>query len=240
MSKRPIPQVPSGPPARVRFDSALKENIEALTGARLGRLPPATNRGERWQDLLSEITTRTTPGPGTPVFNVFRAPVRAYQFVVGNEVYNTFHIPHDWKIGTSLYVHVHWAGDNADTGTVTWDLNWTYARGYGQQAFPACSSLQVTQAHCGVAYGHNIAEMSDAQAFVPDGCETDGLLMVATKLSAQAYTGNVFGFYIDLHYQSDELLTTTRNPLNGTWFKNDTENVGETINNLNSIIERLQ
>ncbi len=239
--KRAIPK----PPAGDMFASAVKENLEIIQGLRGSAIDPLAVVGERWKDLLCEITTRTT-GAGTPAYNTFNGgPQRAYQFVLNDEVYTEVHIPHDWKIGTPIYLHVHWAGSNTNTGTVTWDLAWQYARGYGRQAFSASQTVQVTQAHCGIAFGHNIAEMSEAQAILPDQCETDGIVLVATKLSAKAYTGNVFAFFIDVHYQSDGVDTTSRNPIvdtagNGMWIKNYAAYSCDSTEKINEIIEVLQ
>jgi hypothetical protein len=224
---------------RIRFYEAIKEILDVIVGQKNSKLDRLTDTQERWKDLLSEITTRTT-GAGTPAFNVFNAPNRAYQFAVGDEVYNIIHVPHDWKPGTKVYFHVHWAGSNTDTGTTTWDLNWCYAPGHGQGAFSANALVQVTQAHCGIVNGHNIAEMSDEQAVFPVDMQPDGIFMVATKLSAKAYTGNVFGFYVDMHYQSDENMTTTRFPVNGIWTKNEDGHASAILRKINEILELLQ
>lgn len=240
MTRREIPRVPPLKDSELRgFLEAAKERIEIITGRRGSPIDPAADTGERWQDLLSEITTRTT-GAGTPAYNVLVAPNRSYQFAVNDEVYNSLHVPHDWKPGTPVYLHIHWIGTNTNTGTVTWDFNWTYAKGYGQKAFSANSLLQVTQAHCGIANGHNIAELSASQALLPDGFEPDGLLKVATKLSAKTYTGNVFADYIDLHYQSDEILTTTKNPVSGAWIKNLSARGDNLVDKVNELLRLLQ
>lgn len=239
MKKPGIPPVPKPHEDRARFDAAVKEAIESIMGRRGTPIALATDTGERWKDLLCEITTRTT-GAGTPAYNTFVAPNRSYQFALNDEVYNTMHVPHDWKPGTPVYVHIHWFGSNTNTGTVTWDLNWTYAKGYGQVAFSANQLVQVTQAHCGIANGHNIAEFSASQAILPDGFEPDGLLKVATKLSAKAFTGNVFADYIDLHYQSDETNTTTKNPINGAWVKNVSGYDGLLLRKVNEILTGVQ
>jgi hypothetical protein len=52
--------------------------------------------------------------------------------------------------------------------------------------------------------------------------------------------GNVFGFYIDMHYQSDENLTTERYPVDGRWVKNDNEHAGDLLHKINELIDRLQ
>ncbi len=242
MNTRTLPAIPNVPRPgqdRYEFDRALKEAIETIMGRRAPAIKHLVPVGERWKDLLAEITTRTT-GAGTPVYNTFVAPNRSYQFAVNDEVYNTMHIPHDWKFGTPLYIHVHWMGSNTDIGTVTWDFNYTYAPGYGKAGFSANQLIQVTQAHCGIVNGHNIAELSELQAFIPQDCEPDGLLKVATKLSAKTFTGNVFADYIDLHYQSDENMTTSRNPVNGAWIKNDSEHSGELLAAFNALLDRLQ
>ena len=238
------PAIPNPRPGD-RFAAAVKENIEIIEGKRGGRIKRVSPAQERWQDLLCAITTRTT-GAGTPQYNVFNGgPQRAFEFAVGDEVYAEVHMPHDWKPGTKLYFHVHWAGSNNNTGTVTWRAAWQYARGYGLEAFSASTSVDITQANPATAFAHNIAEMTDAQAILPVNCEPDGIFMVAAKLQSKTYTGSVFAFFLDMHYQSDDKLTTTRNIIRGPdnkyyWQKNYDVDVGDTTNKLNEIIEVMQ
>ena len=33
-----------------------------------------------------------------------------------NEVWNEFHVPHDYVPGSDLYIHVHWSQITVDTG----------------------------------------------------------------------------------------------------------------------------
>ncbi len=40
------------------------------------------------------------------------------------EVYTSFHVPFDWKSGTDIEVHVHWAPVDGNSGDVVWQMTW--------------------------------------------------------------------------------------------------------------------
>lgn len=237
MKKPGIPPIPKPGEDRARFDAAIKEAIEILTARRAPVIADGHSLPNGWVDLLTDIQTRTT-GAGTPSFNVFQSPLRGYEFAAGDEVYGNFHIPHDWAVGTRLYLHVHWGCVSANAGNAVWRWNWSYARGYGVDGFSAPVSFDVTHAHCGIAYGHNIAECSDAQSILPNNCETDGIIQWALKLVSKTTTGNPFGFFADLHYQSDGRITNERNRTSNGFTKLTYED--DLINKINEILARLQ
>ena len=235
MVRKPgIPPVPKVGEDRTRFDAAVKEALEIIMGRRLDAIKDGYVLPNGWVDLLTDIQTRTT-GAGTPAFVTFQGTLRGYQFAASDEVYGNFHIPHDWAVGTNLYMHVHWATTTATAGSATWRWTWSYARGYGIEGFSTPVTVDVTQAHCGIAYGHNIAEMTDAQAILPDNCETDGIIQWALKLQSDTLADQPFVFFADLHYQSDGRLTNERNR---TFTKVTYED--DLIAKINEMLGRLQ
>ena len=99
------------------------------------------NRGTLWTnkykntdtkpDMTGDIKTRTG-GATAPSFAAYRGTI--YQFKFGTvpgefEVFNEFHIQHDWVPGTDLYVHSHWSTADAPTGTTDWMFDIICAKG---------------------------------------------------------------------------------------------------------------
>lgn len=232
--KPAIPPVPKPGEDRTRFDTAIKEALEIIMGRRLATIAEMRQIGLGWSDMLTDIQTKTSGG-GTPTFTTFQGAIRGYQFASGDEVYGNFHIPHDWAVGTKLYLHCHWATTTAAAGSATWRWTWSYARGYGIEGFSAPVTVDVTQAHCGIAYGHNIAEFSDAQAILPLNCETDGILQWALKLQSDTLAAQPFVFFADMHYQTDNKSTNERNR---TFTKVRYED--DTVAKINEILGRFQ
>lgn len=170
--------------------------------------------GLGWKDLTSELVSRG--GSSAPALALFRGNIYAYQFAANSmdQLYSTFHIPHDYAPGTALYIHIHWADASANpTGVVRWGFEYTFAKGHGQEAFPATTTVYVEQAAAG-PYRHMIAEISTG--ILSSAVEVDGLLLV--RIFRDATHANdtspaaAFAFTCDVHYQSDRIATLNRSP----------------------------
>lgn len=242
--KPAIPPVPKPGEDRTRFDTAIKECMEIIIGRRLATVKELNQLGYGWKDLLSDATSRATGLKASP-YNVFR--VNGTDEVFGHEmdtvnrvISGQSHMPHDWA-GTKVYLHAHWGAQVASVRTSTFRFAWSFARGYGVDAFSAPVGVDVTQAHCNIAYGHNIAEFSDAQAILPANCETDGLLLWSVRVTAQGATSvayNPFLFMIDMHYQTDGRDTNERNRTATGFTKMTHED--DMVAKINEILGRLQ
>lgn len=168
-----------------------------------------------WHDILGQITIRSI-GAADPTFSVFQGGIRAFEFsaTVLKEVYLIYHVPHDYVLGTDVYFHVHWANAAAvpNTGDVIWGFEYSYAKGYDQEAFPASTTVTVTQACPATQYQHNIAETT---AVTIAGMEPDGVIMCRVYRDAAAAgdtcTDSAFLLMADVHYQSTNIATKGRN-----------------------------
>lgn len=171
--------------------------------------PPSTGQ-EGWQDLLAAIDVKGT-GVNDPTWETFITNISAYRFGINDECWFYIHLPHDYKWGTPIYPHVHWSTVSATTANLTWNITYSYARGYGIDAFPATSSISITQAGSGVANRHMIAEPAEGSGITLSTAEPDGLLLMRLKLTANSQPTDPFVFFCDLHYYSDGTLTHERN-----------------------------
>lgn len=177
-----------------------------------------------FRDLLGNVFARNT-GSSKPTFTVYRDTVEDYQFGVGDEEFFKFHIPHDYVAGTDLFIHIHWShiGTFVTGGTVTFEYEATYAKGYNQAAFPATVTGTVVGTASAVQYQHIISEdqLSDptpaAGELDTDDLEPDGIIIMRVELQANAITvseGVVpepFIHYVDIHYQSTNMGTKDKN-----------------------------
>jgi len=162
-----------------------------------------------WEDLLADLSG-AQPGVSSPAdWEVFRDGIVMPTFsdTIEEDVYVNFHIPHHLLISaeSKLHVHVHWSpGNNTDTGVVRWGLEYTYAKGHGQEAFPATQTAYINQAGPGVAYQHMIAEMSYEDAIPSTDLETDSIISIRVfrdvGSSEDTFSGDAYGFQCDIHY----------------------------------------
>ena len=112
-----------------------------------------------------------------------------------------------------MYPHVHWTTNGTNTNTVKWELIYTYAKGHNQEAFPTETTINLEQAGSGTAWQHMIVEASDAQAFTAP--EVDSLILMRVRRVTNGGTDNtdqVFGLFVDIHYQKDRFGTPQKSP----------------------------
>lgn len=176
-----------------------------------------------WRDLTGDITIRGI-GATDPSFNIYRGGIRQFQFTVNDEVFVEFHQPHDWAVGTDLYLHFHWShiATTVTGGSVTWGAEVTWAKGFDQAAFQAPVTTTIAQNASTTQYQHMIAEVQltaaspSASQIDTDNLEVDGVFLVRGYLSANAMTvsgGGVpepFLHYIDIHYQTTNIGTKAK------------------------------
>jgi hypothetical protein len=175
-----------------------------------------------WRDIIGQVVARGSPAVD-PAFNIFRTPIRAYQFTVNDEVYIAYHLPHDYVPGTDLHLHAHWAHASATvtSGSVTWTFESTYAKGHNQAAFIAPLTTTAVQTASTTQYQHMVAETAisstGGSATLIDNAlfEPDGIIMVRVRLTANTMNGTPepFMFTCDLHYQSTNIGTKQKAPV---------------------------
>lgn len=170
-----------------------------------------------WRDLTAPIDVRGL-GLNDPSFVVYTGTVlRAYQFsaTVMNEVFFVFHVPHDWVPGTSIFFHAHWsnAAVTPNTGNVVWAFDYSFAKGFGQEAFPAVQTVSVVAASPAIRYTHNVSETTAVSIPL---MEVDGLILVRGYRDAanvlDTCTDAVFLHTMDIHYQSTNMATVNKAP----------------------------
>jgi len=170
-----------------------------------------------WRDLTAPVDVRGT-GANDPTFAVYTGTtMRAYQFSAGTmqEVFFVFHVPHDWVPGTGIYFHAHWSNAAAapNTGDVVWKFDYSFAKGFGQEAFPSILTAEVIAASPAVRYTHNVSET--AAISIPL-MEVDGLILVRGYRDAgnvlDTCTDAVFLHTMDIHYQSTTMATKNKAP----------------------------
>lgn len=179
-----------------------------------------------WHDLHSSLHTDINTPATVPVFIEYQGTIHARQFDVNDEAFIEFHMPHDYAMGTEVFIHGHWShnGTTVTGGTVSWTFELSYAKGHGQAAFSSPKLVTATQTASTTQYMHMVAETSmtaateSSTAFAVALMEPDAVLMCRVYLSANNMTvsgGGVpapFLHFVDLHYQSTNVGTKNRAP----------------------------
>ena len=173
-----------------------------------------------WNDLTSTLLAGKTTGGAAPAWAAWAGTnIYTWQFsasTIDSLQVAPFHFEHDYKIGSAVYPHIHWKPDDTNTGVVRWGLEFTYAIGHGQAAFPTATSIiYLEQAGSGEAYKHQIIEVPDPGVTLA-GLEPDTIVQTrifrdATHIN-DTYTGVAHGLTVDAHYRTDRLATVNKEP----------------------------
>lgn len=179
-----------------------------------------------WHDLMSDLFVHDYTDPLAPAYVTYRGGIRQRRFAVNKEAQVSFHLPHDYVVGTNIHIHVHWSHNSAlvTGGSVTWGFELIYAKGHNQGAFSAPIIITEFQSASVVQYQHMICEApasiqgGSANLLDTDNLDVDGLIFGRVYLAANAMTvsgGGVpdpFLHQVDIHYQSTGVPTKQRAP----------------------------
>lgn len=170
-----------------------------------------------WDDIIGPFANGKTTTANDPVWATFRNGINAYSFAQNamNELWLVFHLNHGYAPGTKIYPHVHWATAGTNTGVVRWGIEYTIAKGYNQQAFPASSTIYLEAAASATPYMHQITETTEPNAIAATNLEPDSLVLVRVfRDGAHANdtcTDDAFGLQMDIHFQRNGVSTVNRN-----------------------------
>ena len=173
--------------------------------------------GSGWRDLVGDITVRGAGSNDPSWASLGLGNLYAYSFsaTAMKEVWVTYHIDHDYKPGTAIYLHTHWTTTGTDTGVVRWGFEYSYAKGYDQAVFPAVTTVYKNLAASGTALRHMISEVAVGDVIPSTNLETDGLILCRifrdAADGADTCTDAAFLLTADCHYQSDRVNTLNRN-----------------------------
>lgn len=162
-----------------------------------------------YNDIICPIGNMRSGNTPPSYAIAFTGSIYTTTFKNGNdmEVYGCAELPHDYKEGTALNVHVHWSPDTTNTGHCGWKFEYTYAN--ADFAFPASQTLT---APAGVT-GSGVVN-SHINSLI--GTITDSTLRIGSVIAyrlwrsgSDAYSGDAFGHQLGIHYESDTLGSRT-------------------------------
>jgi len=176
-----------------------------------------------WRDIEGRIFLKTT-GVGAPVLAVYRGgSVRQFAYAANDGGDGEYHIPHDYVLGSDLYIHAHWSHHGTGiSGSFVLNYFITYAKGHNQANFSAEVAPVLTVLTPDIAtvpqYRHRIDEIQLSAAtpsvaqIDTDEIEPDGLILLHWDVNTiptitGGATNKPFIHYIDIHYQSTNIGT---------------------------------
>ncbi len=179
-----------------------------------------------WRDILGGFTNARITGNNQPTWTMVAndgagsTGIYAYAFspTVLNELWVTFHLNHDYAVGTAFFPHIHWIPDSTSTGVVRWGVEFSAARGHNQGTlgvFGNTTTIIIEDNAPGIVNRHMLSEVANPGIIVP-GAEPDMLILARVYRDADdpgdTYPGNAIGLNLDAHFQVDRDSTLNRSP----------------------------
>jgi len=178
-----------------------------------------------WLDLTGEISIIST-APNPAAMESYRDGIWQIAFDEGDAAFINFHLPHDYVVGTPIFMHIHWSHNSTVVtgGSATFGFEMIYSKGHNQGAFAASSTLTILQNASTTQYQHMIAEAQASTtggspvALDTDLLEPDGIICCRVFLdSNDIVTSNLsvpkpFVHFVDIHYQSTGIGTKNKTP----------------------------
>lgn len=172
-----------------------------------------------WKDLSGEFTVRNLSGGNNPTWGTIFDNLQGLVFSAStmNQVWVDFHINHDIALGTKVYPHIHWIPLTNASGTVRWGIEYSVAKGHGQQVFHPSVTVYVNHSIPANSFKkHFVSEVSEADAIPPTNIEPDSFVKVRVFRDANnaldTYPGEVHAWFADLHYQAERIGTMNKAP----------------------------
>jgi len=182
------------------------------------------NAGITHMDLRVSVTQTKLGGTKDPDFAQFKDDgsgsqgVFTYLFskTTEEELYLTTQLPHDYKQGSSVEMHVHWSPLTTSTLGVGWGMECTWSN--ETSAFGDTIIYRMMTNASGTAYDHQITSFGD---LVGSASGTSAVILCRVFRDAtnatDSYDGDVALHEIDFHYLVDGLGS---DGLNGkSWLK---------------------
>jgi hypothetical protein len=166
-----------------------------------------------WEDVTAPVTVRGVAATDPSYDTVGAGPFRLYNFALTDHVQFFFHVPHTIASST-VHFHMHWFSGGTDTtNTVKWEFTYTFAKGFGQEAFDTTGTAVTAEQASDGQYKHMITETDGVD--IPTLTEPDGFIIVIVKRITNGATdtaNDIFGISSDIHIQSTGLPTKNKAP----------------------------
>lgn len=157
-----------------------------------------------YEDIIIQGSNLRVSGTTPPTFDVFQDSIYGVKFTNAQTdiVYGSFEIPHSYKEGTDLEVHLHWSPSSTNTGDCVWSLKYSIA-GMGG-TFGGEATKTFTQAGSGVVNKHQY--VSGNTVIAGAGVTIGSIIAFAlSRPTGDSFTGDAFLHSIGIHYQQDTL-----------------------------------
>lgn len=152
-----------------------------------------------WTDLLVPLTQGKVGANSKPDFDYTNIGYLFPQNDTSEALYLIVQFPHQYKIGSDTYPHIHWRQTGANA--VTWKMDYKWFN-IGD-AVPANFTTLTSNALAITYTSGSIHQISSFPAITGSGKGISSMLVVKLYRDDNTTTGDVLAFQFDFHYQVD-------------------------------------
>lgn len=159
---------------------------------------------QAWEDLrapASGINPIGSPSPATP-----SNTDGSLTFSKGNVCVAWFQLPHSWKIGSNVKLHIHWSKSTTNAGDVNWQMKYKWGNiGDVMPAFSLFSKGTEVIPNSNIVDKHSLLEWSALSGVGKTLSSMICVFLERVNDGDDTFTGNANLYEIDLHYQIDSM-----------------------------------
>ena len=157
-----------------------------------------------WDDLrgpASGINPIGAPSPATP-----NTTDGSLTFAKNNVCVAWFQMPHNWKIGSDIYPHIHWSKSSPNAGVCNWQMKYKWCNiGDVMPAFSALAKGTEEVANSNVADKHALMKWPAISGVGKTLSSMVCIFLERVNDGDDTFTGNGNLYEIDIHYQIDSM-----------------------------------
>jgi hypothetical protein len=166
-----------------------------------------------YNDIYLDIQPKST-GAGKPTLSTFSGNIQKYTFAINDITeLGTNELLHDWKEGTAIELHVHWASNGTDASDryVKWEIDYTWANTVSAGGTTAFAAATTVSAETTIPTSTNVDKThyyTSIATFTPTGGKIGAALLLSLKriaASSTAPTNNPWCLMVGVHYQIDTI-----------------------------------
>ena len=194
--------------ARLSANVPLLNAANAFTGANsFVDTVTLSGDGTAFDDLRVSATMGTKPATNPPALKAFGPSGNlqgwAFDKTTAQQIFFEIQMPHEWKEGSTIYPHVHWAPSDTGVGTCIWKLEYSWAE-HGD-AFGAPTTITASDVGGGTAWEHRLIAFESGAGIAATGKTMSSVLMCRLYRDAatDAYDNDAFLVSFDVHYEID-------------------------------------
>lgn len=155
-----------------------------------------------WDDLRAPANGINPVGslsPATP-----NTSDGSLTFGKGNVICAWFQMPHSWKVGTDIHVHIHWSKQTTDGGVVNWQMKYKWANpGDVMPDFSVLASGTEVVSNSNTVDKHSMFGWDAISSVGKKLSSMICIYLIRTNDGNDTFTGDANLYEIDIHYQVD-------------------------------------